>query len=75
MDGTMRYMMKIWWFIKQGGAWSLLLLIPLLGVICVFLDTPEAEERRAAVRDAKREAREEEEKQDGQGSTDHPKSD
>lgn len=58
IDGSTRYVMKLWWLIEQGGAWSLLLLIPVLGLFWVFCDSPEREDMRAAARDAKRKEKE-----------------
>lgn len=40
--------------------WSFLLLLPVFGLLWVMLDTPEWEERRAATRKAKHEAKEKE---------------
>ena len=50
--------MKIWWVIEQGGAWSLLLLLPVVAFFWVFCDTPDREEAREAARKARREEKE-----------------
>lgn len=45
--------MRIWWAVQTGGAWSFLLLIPVVGLLWVFCDTPQREEARQAARSAK----------------------
>ncbi|CAM9203515.1 unnamed protein product [Scytosiphon promiscuus] len=49
-----RYIMRIWWGIQNGGAWSFLLLIPVVGLLWVFCDTPQREEAREALRQSRR---------------------
>ncbi|CAM9301025.1 unnamed protein product, partial [Hapterophycus canaliculatus] len=48
-----RYVMRIWWVIQNGGAWSFLLLVPVVGLLWVFCDTPQREEAREALRQAR----------------------
>lgn len=50
--------MKLWWIIRNGGRWSLLLIFPIIGLLWVIVDTPDWQEQREAVRKAKREERE-----------------
>lgn len=45
--------MKAWWVVQNGGAWSFLLLIPVVALLWVFCDTPQREEAREALRQAR----------------------
>ncbi|CAN0276855.1 unnamed protein product [Ectocarpus sp. 6 AP-2014] len=54
-----RYAMKIWWLVQKGGAWSFLLLIPVVALVWVFCDTPQREEARAALREVRKTERDE----------------
>lgn len=54
-----RYVRKIWWLLQKGGAWSFLLVIPLVAVVYVLCDTPQREEARAALREARKSERDE----------------
>eukprot|EP00752_Nemacystus_decipiens_P005579 g5048.t1 len=53
-----RYVMKAWWLVRNGGAWSFLLLIPIVALLWVFCDTPQKEETREALRQARLEEKE-----------------
>lgn len=39
--------------VQNGGAWSFLLLIPVVALLWVFCDTPQREEAREALRQAR----------------------
>lgn len=54
--------MKAWWVVENGGAWSFLLLIPVVAMLWVFCDSPQKEEAREALRQA-RQAEKEKEKE------------
>ncbi len=58
--------MKLWWLVQNGGAWSFLLLIPLVGLLWVFCDTPAREEAREALWLAKQAEKEKEKEKEEQ---------
>eukprot|EP00903_Cladosiphon_okamuranus_P012704 g11878.t1 len=59
-----RYVMKAWWVIQNGGAWSFLLLIPFVGLLWVFCDSPQREEAREARRQARQAEKEEKQREE-----------